>query len=174
MGAMKPAVCQLCGKNPGTLQFTQVQNGEVREVRVCPTCSEKQGFEFESESLTDFLFGLGMDKPSRQTADSKADAVCPACQMPFADYRKSSRLGCPQCYEAFSSQLAVPIYGMQRGRTRHNGKIPVRRPNRQDEIKTLKQSLRVAIDHQNYEEAARIRDQLHGYGVDRTAAGGVT
>lgn len=169
---MKKMPCQICGQNPATFHFKQVLNGEVKEIYVCEACSEQEGFEFESDSLTDFLFGLGMDKPARKDDASKGDRVCPTCQMRFSDYRKTSRLGCPRCYETFATELAPALAGMHRGRVLHCGKIPSGKTAVLEAVKTLQSSLQDAIAHQNYEEAARIRDQLHAKGGDASVSGG--
>lgn len=171
---MKKVPCQICGQNPATFHFKQVLNGEVKEIYVCEACSEQEGFEFESDSLTDFLFGLGMDQPVRKGDASKGDRVCPTCQMRFSDYRKTSRLGCPQCYETFADDLAPALTGMHRGRVTHCGKVPAlsEKSVAVEQVKSLQSSLQAAIAHQNFEEAARIRDQLHGKNGDAQGAGG--
>jgi protein arginine kinase activator len=119
------------------------------------------------------LFGLGMDQPVRKDDVSKGDRVCPACQMRFSDYRKTSRLGCPRCYETFSEDLAPALAGMHRGRLVHCGKIPSGRNARLEVVKTLQSSLEDAVSHQNFEEAARIRDQLHAKNTEPNGPGGV-
>ena len=48
---------------------------------------------------------------------------CPACGMRPDDYKRTGRLGCASCYEAFSRQLAPIIRDMHPG-VSHAGKVP--------------------------------------------------
>ncbi len=83
--------------------------------------------------------------------------------MRFADFRKTSRLGCPECYEAFSAELDSLLEGMHRSR-QHAGKVPSRAVIRPSSVAAqmiaLKQALDAAIGAEDYEEAARLRDRI--------------
>ena len=84
--------------------------------------------------------------------------------MKFEQFRKIGRLGCRECYKQFSDEL-VPILRRIHGNTVHNGKVPKRagvelRITRQ--IQQLKSKLQKAVEVENFEEAARLRDRIKG------------
>lgn len=82
---------------------------------------------------------------------------CPACGFTSEDVRKTGRLGCPECYEAFSSMLQEVLNDCQKG-LHHSGKIPSKMQGvRKDR---LEKELRQAIAEERFEDAAKIRDQL--------------
>ena len=64
---------------------------------------------------------------------------CPHCGFSQADFKKSGRLGCPECYQTFAEGLAGLLKTMHKG-TRHTGKAPeALRASREncDRLKTL-------------------------------------
>jgi protein arginine kinase activator len=87
---------------------------------------------------------------------------CPRCGFSQADFKKSGRLGCPDCYKTFAEGLGGLLKTMHKG-TRHTGKSPealrVSREN-SDRLKTLQKKLNKAIESENFEEAAQLRDEL--------------
>jgi len=84
--------------------------------------------------------------------------------MRFSDFKKASRLGCQNCYVAFTEELEPILSGMQKG-ARHVGKKPAHSSgavNVPPSPASLKKALEEAVTSENYEEAARIRDQING------------
>lgn len=150
--------CEICNKNQATVHFKQLFDGTVREIHVCEECAAEKGFDTHlPESLTDLLFGLN----NQQKAQEKAadERVCPSCKLSLSDFKKASRLGCPACYETFAQDLAPVIAGMQKGITAHKGKVPAG-ARVSAELARLNQLLKEAVAAQNFEEAARLRDQI--------------
>ena len=49
--------------------------------------------------------------------------ICPDCGYETADFRRTGRLGCAQCYTAFSSLIKLVLEDMHSG-GEHMGKIP--------------------------------------------------
>jgi protein arginine kinase activator len=90
-----------------------------------------------------------------------ARRVCPLCGMKFMEFRIGGRLGCPNDYVAFNRGLLPLLRRSQDGVTRHVGKVP-RRPPGEEAARSLKirADLRVAVEREDYEEAARLRDLL--------------
>jgi protein arginine kinase activator len=166
-------VCELCGDHEATVHLTQAVNDQVREVHLCPACAAKSGLNIQnSMALADILLGVGAQKAS----DTRAvgDKSCQRCQMRFADFKKTSRLGCPACYDAFAAELETLLDSMHRSR-QHAGKVPSRaaaRPGRPaPPVAALKQALDAAIGAEDYEEAARLRDRIRRESEPGTAGG---
>ena len=87
---------------------------------------------------------------------------CPICGIKFVEFRNSGRLGCPHDYQEFRGEL-LPLLENIHGETRHCGKAPRRMPRNQQtqsELMQLRNQLKQAVQRENYEEAARIRDRI--------------
>jgi protein-arginine kinase activator protein McsA len=111
--------------------------------------------------------------PDRGRQDAEAGFVRglrqnqgPRCGFTQADFKKSGRLGCPECYRTFAEGLAGLLKTMHKG-TRHTGKAPeALRATREnaDRLKTLQIKLTKAIKDENYEQAAQLRDEIKQLG----------
>lgn len=88
--------------------------------------------------------------------------TCPQCGIQFKDFRSTGRLGCPHDYEVFKKEL-VPLLENIHGEMKHQGKSP-RRKHPQSQTTTLlgklRRELHGAIGREDYEQAARLRDQI--------------
>jgi protein arginine kinase activator len=147
--------CALCNENEATVQIKEIVDGSLKEMYVCEACATKKGVNAGSQtSLTDFLFAVG----SRGGGREDEDRVCSECGMSLEEFRKRSRLGCPRCYGAFEHELLTLLSAMHKG-TRHIGKMPVGEAA-MAKIAALQEALDRAVESQNFEEAARLRDLL--------------
>jgi protein arginine kinase activator len=151
--------CERCS-SPATVHITEVL-GEAKfeEHHVCESCYPK--YLQESQSKT---------PGSAITADSGGDLEeqlfgqqeCPDCGIKFVDFRNSHRLGCARDYQVFQTEL-MPLLENIHGETRHVGKTPRRYPQTKKaeaELTQLRQRLKRAVEREDYEEAARLRDQI--------------
>ena len=152
--------CQKC-HNPATLHITEVLGDEqFEELHLCEQCANKYLYEPQQKAA---------QKASAQeaiTADVDEGPFnqheCPSCGIKFVEFRNTGRLGCPNDYHEFREEL-TPLLENIHGETRHCGKTPRRQPqNRQtqSELIQLRNRLKQAIDKENYEEAARLRDRI--------------
>lgn len=167
--------CSRCSKL-ATLHITELKDGDVHALHLCESCAK--------EYLSTVEVGHPSDEPEelfKQHLESAIDdledvdqAACPNCEITFKEFRTQGRLGCPQCYEAFSAEL-MPLLENIHGDTQHTGKFPKRAPEasrRQHELIRLRNQLRNAVESESYEEAARLRDEiqgLQGHSVDKDA-----
>ena len=87
-----------------------------------------------------------------------ARKTCPVCGLKFMEFRADGRLGCPNDYAIFAAGLQ-PLLRRSHGASRHVGKVPRRRPVAGARLHVRAQ-LRDAVAREDYEEAARLRDQL--------------
>jgi protein arginine kinase activator len=82
--------------------------------------------------------------------------------MSYEDFQRTGKLGCDQCFDTFRDQLE-PVLKRVHGNVEHNGKIPSSvsasiKASR--EIIKLKEQLNKAIQGEDYEKAAVIRDRI--------------
>lgn len=163
-------ICQECQKRPATVHYTKVVNGQKTEHHLCEQCARDKGeldlsFGFDPGfSIHNLLAGL-LDMDTQQLADSRGrevSATCPTCGLSYADFSRTGRLGCSDCYLAFDKQLE-PLFRRIQGNTSHTGKIPERAggvARRQQEIRALTDALQQAVGREDYEQAAQLRDQI--------------
>ncbi len=154
-------LCEICQEEPATVHLTQVINGQVKKMHLCAGCAEASGVDLDNPvAMADLLLGFGAE-PAKARA-GEADRACPHCHLRRSDFKKTGRLGCPQCYDAFSAELAPMLRAMHR-RDHHTGKRPAGRPPAppaESDLSQLERDLAEAIAAERYEQAARLRDQL--------------
>lgn len=164
-------ICDLCGKNPATVHLTQVINDQRQELHLCQPCAKEKGVEPSPEfpenlfeaGLPELLAGLADLGVSAAGGEKKSQATCSGCGMSYEDFRKSGRLGCGHCYQSFEQYLA-PLLKRIHGTARHVGKTPVaslpKRATGKTHLSQLKERLKTAVAGEDFEEAARLRDQI--------------
>ena len=151
--------CDLCEKE-ATVFLTQIVEGEMQKVKLCESCSEEKGVTDPTGfSLADMLVGVGSTKP---VGEETEELTCPACGFTQTDFKKTGRLGCAECYETFSHGLESLLKAMHKG-TRHVGKVPaamfaMRAASQR--LRELRSELETAIEEENYERAAELRDEI--------------
>ncbi len=165
--------CQICGKKQANVHLKQVLDGETLELFLCEDCAEKGGLRVDPGlGMAEFVLGLTSAKDNKEKRRREEDISCPSCHMRRADFKKTSRLGCPGCYDAFAADLAPMLAEMHRGVV-HVGKSPRGAPCRED-IGALRKALAAAVAAQNFEEAARLRDLIRAATAGGAEAGAVS
>lgn len=163
--------CDLCSKE-AVVHLTQVVNGEMKEIHLCEEHAIAQGIDLNSPlSITDILMGLG--GPQKNIAN-ELSLVCPHCGISRDEFRKTGRLGCPDCYKTFMAELMMAIKAMHQS-GQHLGKIPTHEGAQtriKSKIARLQQNLEAAIAHEDFEKAAVIRDQIKKLREERPVDGG--
>jgi len=129
---------------------------------LCEECAKTKGVNDPTGfSLADLLLGLGASQEIEQAAGG-GEVRCPKCGFTQGDFKKSGRLGCPECYKTFAEALEGLLKTMHKG-TRHVGKAPeALRQTRDlsDRLKTLQKRLAKAIEVEDFEQAAVLRDEI--------------
>ncbi|MCA9291084.1 MAG: UvrB/UvrC motif-containing protein [Phycisphaerales bacterium] len=154
--------CDHCDKAAVVHEVT-VKNGEKSEVHLCKEHAAAAGIAVPTDQpVNQLLTQLVLSGKTRSGAKA-ASPTCPSCGLTFARFRQSGTLGCPGCYDAFGRQLAGLIERAQCGATHHTGKTPRRAGgsiDRQRLIHRLVRELDEAVAAEQYERAAKLRDQL--------------
>ena len=151
--------CGRCSK-PAVLHITELRQGEVQALHLCEGCA-KEYLSHSQPSKADpsVPSGDGDDSSSLDELDQK---LCPNCGISFKEFRAQGRLGCPHDYVVFEDEL-LPLLENIHGETTHVGKIPKRSPQAsqlQFQLIKLRNELRLSIEEERYEDAARIRDSI--------------
>jgi len=155
-------LCIICKEREATVHYTKIDGDKVQKVDLCEGCSKKTGVNDQvGFELADLLLGLGASKEIEQSAGG-LELKCPRCGFTQADFKKAGRLGCPECYKTFADSLEGLLKSMHKG-TRHVGKVPESlQQSRElsDRLKTLQKRLAKAVQDENFEQAAALRDEI--------------
>lgn len=153
-------MCDNCGKNPATTHLKTVVNGVVHENHLCSYCAANQGYgNIGKLSLTNMLASMFGESISSGKPISKR---CECCGASFSDIAQSGRVGCSECYNTFRQEL-MPSLNRLHGKAVHIGNVPYeQKPEEtvQDKIKKLKAQLSDAIKAEEFENAAKFRDEI--------------
>src|SRR5690349_15180849 len=162
--------CDNCNK-PATVHLTEIRNGKKIEKHLCEQCAaQSEGLPVKShtpinELLTNFVMAhSGLQKEVGQQ--------CEGCGITWAEFRQSGLFGCPNDYVVFEKDLTPLLQRAHEGATHHVGKVPVRKGGtgvpmkRQIDVAKLRKELARAVESEDYERAAKLRDQI------RVAEGG--
>ena len=157
--------CDLCGKKKATVHLTEIVDEQMSEMHLCEDCAREKSVQMEQQfGLADLLAGLADFGKQIKEAD-KVKLECPNCSMNYDDFRKFGRLGCSECYEAYKTHLAALLKKIH-GSNHHFGKSPVRIPKltkkKVDDLHELRTQLQQAIDSEDFERAAELRDKIRG------------
>jgi len=158
--------CQRCNSKEAIIRLTQVINGQKIEKQLCEECAKELQININIPNLPSMPFplifgGLLGFNPTHNVVGSK-EVVCSNCGISFAEFNRTGRLGCPECYENLKPQIEFLVKRIH-GNSVHSGKIPLRTGKSiilSKKLKALRKELENAIASEEYEKAAELRDQL--------------
>ncbi|MGM0603771.1 MAG: UvrB/UvrC motif-containing protein [Bacillota bacterium] len=166
-------LCDRCKKNEATVHLTRIINGQKKELHLCEKCAEETGhINFAADnnlSFQNFLSGIlnsNLQENKKSFADENINSdvkKCSRCGSSYEEFTKKGLFGCPECFNVFSDRLE-PLMKRIHGSTYHSGKIPKKIGSKlkyKQDIKKLKQMMEEAVQEENFEEAAKIRDKIH-------------
>ena len=152
------------------MELTKVEAGQVTKVHLCEQCAAERGLETSGAlgktPLATYIAAMGQGIKETIPQNLEDVYACSRCGATLQDFRDSGRLGCPDCYRTLGEPLRDLLRRLH-GATRHTGEryagpegearedSPVQR----DHIE-LRAQLKRAIEAENFELAAQLRDQL--------------
>lgn len=157
-------VCQLCKQKDATVHLTQIVEDEMKKLDLCESCAKQKGVNDPTGfSLAELLLGASTASEAETAAAAGVPEVkCARCGLTHAEFKKNGRMGCSECYSAFADSLESVLKGMHKG-TRHRGKVPKalrRAADQQASLERLGSQLQAAITAEDFEQAARLRDEI--------------
>src|SRR5688572_12565203 len=158
--------CDQCHEREAVIHLTQIVNEQVTTLHLCERCAAEKGVEspggVAKTPLGSFLAAMGQDL-SESVPVARTDETCSRCGASLQDFRESGRLGCPECYRSFE----VPLRDLLRrlhGSTHHMGERYAERDGEaadgKQQTAELREQLRLAVETENFELAAELRDRL--------------
>jgi protein arginine kinase activator len=147
-------LCEECKKRKQELSFVEVKDGKRITRHLCSKCAEKLAIALPEEST---------GKSSRTGSEKGKGALkCPNCRLTYAEFRRTAKLGCETCFEAFGETLNSLLRDLHAS-AQYTGKPyepDDRRTGTVKKIHDLKRDMEQAVTDENFEEAARIRDEI--------------
>ncbi len=168
--------CDICGKKKATVHLTEIVDEQMSEMHLCEECARQKSVAMEQQfGLADLLAGLadmGKTPASKEAIAAKtATLTCTKCQLSYDDFRKFGRLGCGHCYISFREQLDALLKKIH-GSNHHLGKVVAKSMKKssataapkpkKDDLETMREDLHEAIQNEDFEKAALIRDKIRG------------
>ena len=157
--------CQRCSR-PATYHITDVEGRKFQEFHLCDDCASKHLAPTPEPDdpfpISKLAKELAMSNQQRPDAEARRQPACPMCGITFAEFRGSGRLGCSHDYEAFRDEL-MPLLENIHESVSHEGKAPRRAPRATQQLLQLVQlrnELKKAVSAEDYERAAKLRDQI--------------
>jgi protein arginine kinase activator len=148
----------ICKEKEAKVHLTQIAGDKMQKVDLCEECAKHKGVNDPAGfSLADLLLGLGASE-ELNPGGGDTELKCPKCGFTQADFKKTGRLGCAECYATFAEGLEGLLKTMHKG-TRHVGKMPQSR-NLAERLKGLRKELEKAVEDEDFERAARLRDEI--------------
>jgi len=164
--------CDHCD-SPAVVHEVLIRNGKTAEVHLCAEHALAAGLAVPAtQPVAEVLLHIAKSKEG-DVARARARASCTGCGVSFAEFRKTGTLGCPACYDSFQPMLGQVIERAQAGGTAHVGRAPkaaaeleLRKARREKLVRELES----AVTAEQYERAARLRDELAAIAPDADVA----
>jgi protein arginine kinase activator len=170
-------LCDNCKERDAIINLTQVEHDSKVTLHLCEQCAQQKGVETGGAVLKTPLGNfLGAVVKGGSTAGAlvpaSGDALrCPACGSTLRDFRDSGRLGCDRCYVSFDTHLRDLLRRLH-GSSQHVGErydLPgtgvadggtLDDSDPRSRLLDLKAQLRRAVEGENFELAAELRDRI--------------
>lgn len=152
-------LCEDCMKNQATVMITVTAGGEMTTRHLCQDCMKKMEASFTQGDVQSFLSSL----LALLSAQPKAPQLtCSGCGLTYEEFQRTGKLGCAQCYQDFAKELR-PLLARIHGRSQHAGRVPSGQEKTLEAelcLEELRQQMAEAISTENFEEAAKLRDEI--------------
>ena len=154
-------LCSNCKKNTANFYYKYKHGSETVELHLCEQCAKKLGYIANDSHSIDFndMLSNFFTFPVVKTK-TVPTVKCTSCGETYDEFKKTGKLGCPDCYGVFSDTLETVLGNIQSSLL-HKGKIPGDRGEeiaKTKKINSLKDELKKCILEEKYEKAAELRD----------------
>ena len=92
------------------------------------------------------------------------DLNCPVCKTTLKEFKASSRLGCPNCYDAFREEILKVLKRIAPFEKHSQETLKIKpekkKLTKEEQIATLRNEMKQAVSEERYEDAAKIKKQI--------------
>ncbi len=158
-------LCERCKQHPASVHYTEVINNQKRQMNLCEACAREAQKAFglgPALNLQNFLAGLMGPVIAAETPGGKQRLKCESCGLTEEMFGEQGLLGCADCYRYFGDRLQ-PLFRRIHGSVRHTGKVPQRSRKNYllvQEVDRLRAELHDAVEKEEFERAAELRDEI--------------
>ena len=168
-------LCGKCQKRKATVHVSGFVDNKAVQMSFCEECARTSGFNplfaapftfatQEQPALTD-LTNLLSSWHAKSKGVSPTSSACPVCHWTISEFQKTGKMGCAECYLHFHGETDNCLRKLQ-GHVQHKGKkapadvAKAKAKERRDTLSGLRLKLEQAIENEDYELAAELRDRL--------------
>lgn len=156
-------LCDNCKERDAVVHLTRIVDNAVSQLHLCEKCAAAKGVE-TTLAMPQHPLGDILQAVQQQAASTAEDAPsCSFCGSSSRDFKATGRLGCPHCYDAMERSLRELLRRLH-GSSKHVGvryEPPVAHlDSKPDTLHDLRDRLRRAVDAEQFELAAELRDRL--------------
>ena len=156
-------LCENCGEREVAVRITSMVNNEMKQQGLCERCAAERGVETTIAAPKHPLGALLQAAQQQLSAPSGEAGRCTFCGSTMNDFRTTGRWGCARCYATFEGSMRELLRRVH-GNSRHAGQAYEPPQPQLDERATilgeLKERLRRAIETEQFELAADLRDRI--------------
>ena len=180
-------LCQKCNKNEANVKYTEIINGEKKEMMLCEECSHKLGLDNINFNMPiDFssFFGGFLEDEDYNSPEfmplfqNIKELKCDNCNMTYDEFINQGKFGCEKCYDVFSDKIDSILKRLH-GSNKYVGRKALKNSlenektdkieksenkdiinGKENKIEILQKELKKAIADERYEDAAKIRDEI--------------
>ncbi len=156
-------LCDSCKERDAVVQLTRIVENAVTKLDLCEKCAAAQGVA-TTLAAPEHPLGDLLQAVQQHASSSPEDAAsCTFCGATARDFRATGRLGCPHCYDAMEHSLRELLRRLH-GNSKHVG-VAYHAPvahlvEKADSVHDLRDRLRRAVEGEQFELAAELRDRL--------------
>lgn len=155
-------LCDNCHERDAAVHLTTIENNAVHQLHLCEKCAAERGLETQAAKQSHPL-GEFLQQQLAAAAPSVEGTKCAFCGTSMADFKATGRWGCARCYTNFEAGVRELLRRVH-GNHRHVGRAY--RPPQSETMERaavlgeLKDRLRRAIESEQFELAADLRDRI--------------
>lgn len=154
-------LCDICGEKEAVVKVQRTWGRQQDELSLCDACAAELGIDPDSTmptpSVEELVSGAFNTDP-----EAEDELRCDGCGRLYRDIRRTGEVGCAQCYAVFEGPIRS-ILERRPSPAQHSGKYPERLLVYKRffvDRERLRRRLEAAISAEEYEQAARLRDEL--------------
>ena len=159
--------CEKCKKNKANFIYTETINGKKKEIYLCSKCAKELGLDNFDFGLSNFFFDT-VNTPAKYAEarhELNENKKCKVCGFSFDDIVNLGKFGCSNCYDTFHDKLDHVFLKMHGSNRYKVNKINIKpeinkEETKEEKINRLEKELKESIEVENYENAAKLRDEI--------------
>jgi protein arginine kinase activator len=150
-------LCQRCLKKIASYHSPKIVNNEIVHVHLCEDCVSRKNDHEVQNGFDDKLNAMfeGLVRTKEGDTGSSAEIQCEKCGTSLREYKKTHLLGCPACYDVFAKYFPkdLEVKKVAYAEEAHTDEMP-------DNLMHLRNELKRAVEEENFERAADLRDEI--------------